>query len=53
MILTFAGTRDSLIKGVIEQEELLGYSINAALLDEGFAARAATLNLYEKLRWDC
>ena len=44
------GTRDSLIRGVIEQEELLDYAIACEVLESGYAARATSLPLYERLR---
>ncbi|XP_068235242.1 translation initiation factor eIF2B subunit epsilon [Palaemon carinicauda] len=43
------GTRDSLIRGVIEQEELLDYAIACEVLDSGYATRATSLPLYEKV----
>ncbi|XP_063605032.1 translation initiation factor eIF2B subunit epsilon-like [Penaeus indicus] len=43
------GTRDSLLRGVIEQEELLGYSIFCEILDSGYSARASSLTLYEEV----
>ncbi|XP_042879762.1 translation initiation factor eIF-2B subunit epsilon-like isoform X2 [Penaeus japonicus] len=43
------GTRDSLLRGVIEQEELLGYSIFCDILEAGYAARASSLTLYEEV----
>ncbi|XP_064097456.1 translation initiation factor eIF2B subunit epsilon-like isoform X1 [Macrobrachium nipponense] len=41
------GTRDSLIRGVIEQEELLDYAIACEVLESGYATRATSLPLYE------
>lgn len=43
------GTRDSLIRGIIEQEELLDYAIACEVLDSGYATRASSLPLYEKV----
>ncbi|KAG7176675.1 translation initiation factor eIF-2B subunit epsilon-like [Homarus americanus] len=41
--------RDNLIRGVIEQEELLGYTIRCEILDAGYATRASSFRLYEKV----
>ncbi|KAG0729182.1 Translation initiation factor eIF-2B subunit epsilon [Chionoecetes opilio] len=35
---------DTLIRGVIEQEELLGYTIRCKVLEEGYAGRAASVD---------
>ncbi|XP_069954474.1 translation initiation factor eIF2B subunit epsilon isoform X1 [Cherax quadricarinatus] len=43
------GSRDSLIRGVIEQEELLGYTICCEILDSGYATRVSSFNFYEKV----
>ncbi|XP_063852298.1 translation initiation factor eIF2B subunit epsilon-like [Scylla paramamosain] len=37
-------TLDSLVRGVIEQEELLGYTIKCRVLEGGYAGRAASIN---------
>ncbi|KAK7087017.1 hypothetical protein SK128_001516 [Halocaridina rubra] len=43
------GSRDSFIRGIIEQEELLDYSIACEVLNSGYATRASSLPLYEKV----
>ncbi|KAK3871718.1 hypothetical protein Pcinc_023149 [Petrolisthes cinctipes] len=43
------GSRDSLLRGVIEQEELLGYSIRCQVVQEGYACRASTLQQYQRV----
>lgn len=43
------GSRDSLIRGIIEQEELLGYTIHCEILESGYATRASSFSAYEKV----
>lgn len=43
------GNQDSLIRGVIEQEELLGYTIHCEILDSGYASRVTSFTAYERV----
>lgn len=44
------GSEDSLIRGVIEQEELLGYTIHCEILDSGYASRVTSFTAYARVR---
>ena len=45
------GTRDNLIQGIIEHEELLACSVHAHVLDDGcYAARLSSLTAYQEIR---
>ncbi|XP_076068792.1 translation initiation factor eIF2B subunit epsilon-like [Oratosquilla oratoria] len=46
------GTRDSLIKGLIEQEELLGYTVYCNVLPHGYASRITNFTMMEKVSFD-
>lgn len=44
------GTRDSLIQGLLEQEELLGCTVHAQVVNEGYAAAITSFKSYEEIR---